>query len=106
MTYEPWYLDNSILVGVLCSSRELLVMDDLSDISNAVGQKIDGILGEDVLKEFAKLEIAELVSKGLPDVRQPTVCCRGAEGLVIDSQKSQKPGQQIQQFASPEETPF
>jgi hypothetical protein len=68
--------------------------------------KIDGILGEDVLKEFAKLEIAELVSKGLPDVRQPTVCCRGAEGLVIGSQKSEKSGQQIQQFASPEETPF
>jgi hypothetical protein len=37
--------------------REFLVMDDLPDISNAVGQKIDGIMGEDILQEFAVVEI-------------------------------------------------
>jgi predicted aspartyl protease len=29
--------------------HQFLVMDDLPDISNAVGQKIDGIMGEDIL---------------------------------------------------------
>jgi hypothetical protein len=37
--------------------HELLAMDDLPDISTAVGQKVDGILGEDVLKNFALIEI-------------------------------------------------
>lgn len=37
--------------------HEFLVMDDLPDISNAVGQKIDGIVGEDILEEFAVVEI-------------------------------------------------
>jgi hypothetical protein len=32
-------------------------MDDLPDISNAVGQTVDGILGEDVLKDFAVVKI-------------------------------------------------
>jgi hypothetical protein len=34
-----------------------LTMDDLPDISNAVGQTVDGILGEDVLKDFAVVKI-------------------------------------------------
>jgi hypothetical protein len=34
-----------------------LTMDDLPDISDAVGQKVDGILGEDVLKDFAVVKI-------------------------------------------------
>jgi hypothetical protein len=37
--------------------HEFLAMEDLPDISNAVGQKIDGIMGEDILKEFAVVEI-------------------------------------------------
>jgi hypothetical protein len=37
--------------------HEFLTMGDLPDISNAVGQKIDGIVGEDILKEFAAVEI-------------------------------------------------
>ena len=37
--------------------HQFLVMDDLPDISNAVGQKIDGIVGEDILEEFAVVEI-------------------------------------------------
>ena len=37
--------------------HEFLAMDDLPDISNAVGQKVDGILGEDVLKDFAVVAI-------------------------------------------------
>lgn len=32
--------------------REVLVMDDFRDLSNSMQQKVDGILGEDVLKEF------------------------------------------------------
>jgi hypothetical protein len=32
-------------------------MDDLPDISDSVGQKIDGILGEDVLQEFTLIRI-------------------------------------------------
>jgi hypothetical protein len=37
--------------------HKFLAMDDLPDISNAVGQRVDGILGEDVLKDFAVVEI-------------------------------------------------
>jgi hypothetical protein len=37
--------------------HEFLAMGDLPDVSNAVGQKIDGIMGEDILKEFAVIEI-------------------------------------------------
>ena len=37
--------------------HEFLAMGVLPDISNAVGQKIDGIMGEDILKEFAIVEI-------------------------------------------------
>jgi hypothetical protein len=37
--------------------HEFLAMGVLPDISNAVGQKIDGIMGEDILKEFAVVEI-------------------------------------------------
>ncbi len=32
--------------------RKVLVMDDFQDLSNSMQQKVDGILGEDVLKEF------------------------------------------------------
>lgn len=37
--------------------RKFLAMDDLPDISASVGQKIDGILGEDVLQEFTVIQI-------------------------------------------------
>jgi hypothetical protein len=37
--------------------HEFLAMGVLSDISNAVGQKIDGIVEEDILKEFSVVEI-------------------------------------------------
>jgi len=37
--------------------HKFLVMDDLPDISNSLGQKIDGILGEDVLQEFSRIQI-------------------------------------------------
>jgi hypothetical protein len=37
--------------------HEFLAMGVLPDISNAVGQKIDGIVGEDILKEFSVVEI-------------------------------------------------
>lgn len=37
--------------------HKFLVMDDLPDISDSVGQKIDGILGEDVLQEFTLIRI-------------------------------------------------
>ena len=32
--------------------RTVLVMDDFRDMSNSMKQKVDGIIGEDVLKEF------------------------------------------------------
>jgi len=32
--------------------RRVLVMDDFRDLSNSMKQRIDGIVGEDVLKEF------------------------------------------------------
>ena len=37
--------------------HEFLVMDNLPDVSNAVGQKVDGLLGEDLLKDFSVVEI-------------------------------------------------
>jgi hypothetical protein len=37
--------------------HKFLAMDDLPDISDSVGQKIDGILGEDVLQEFTLIQI-------------------------------------------------
>jgi hypothetical protein len=43
--------------GEVLRDHEFLAMEDLPDISNAVGQKIDGIMGEDILKEFAVIEI-------------------------------------------------
>ena len=32
-------------------------MDDLPDIPNALGQQIDGMLGQDLLKEFKVVQI-------------------------------------------------
>jgi predicted aspartyl protease len=37
--------------------HEFLAMDNLSDISNAVGQKVDGFLGEDLLQDFSVVQI-------------------------------------------------
>jgi len=37
--------------------RDVLVMNDFQDISNGMKQRIDGILGEDLLKEFAVIFI-------------------------------------------------
>ncbi len=35
--------------------HQFLAMDDFPDISRAVGQPVDGILGEDILKEFSSV---------------------------------------------------
>ena len=37
--------------------RKILVMNDFQEISNSMKQKVDGILGEDVLKEFDSVVI-------------------------------------------------
>lgn len=37
--------------------HEFLAMDDLPDISNALGQRVDGMLGQDILKEFKVVQI-------------------------------------------------
>jgi hypothetical protein len=34
------------------ADRKVLVMDDFQDMSNSMQQRVDGILGEDVLEEF------------------------------------------------------
>jgi predicted aspartyl protease len=43
--------------GTVWRDHEFLAMDNLSDISNAVGQKVDGFLGEDLLKDFSVVQI-------------------------------------------------
>ena len=37
--------------------HEFLAMDDLPDISNALGQKVEGVLGQDILKQFKVVQI-------------------------------------------------
>jgi hypothetical protein len=39
------------------TDRKLLVMDDFREMSNSMNQKVDGILGEDVLTEFDSILI-------------------------------------------------
>jgi hypothetical protein len=39
------------------TDRRVLVMNDFHEISNSMKQKVDGILGEDVLKEFSSVVI-------------------------------------------------
>jgi hypothetical protein len=38
-------------------NRRVLVMDDFQDLSKSMKQKVDGILGEDVLREFDSVVI-------------------------------------------------
>jgi gag-polyprotein putative aspartyl protease len=48
----------TVEVGALrWSDRKVLVMNDFQEISNSMKQKVDGILGEDVLKEFDSVVI-------------------------------------------------
>jgi len=42
---------------VVWPEHEFLAMDDLPDISNALGQKADGLLGQDILKQFKVVQI-------------------------------------------------
>jgi hypothetical protein len=42
---------------VIWLDRRVLVMNDFRDISNSMKQRVDGILGEDVLKEFSLVVI-------------------------------------------------
>jgi hypothetical protein len=52
------WIKATVKVGDAVSrDHEFLTMGDLPDISNAAGQKIDGIVGEDILKEFAAVQI-------------------------------------------------
>jgi hypothetical protein len=34
------------------SDRKVLVMNDFQDMSNTLNERVDGIIGEDVLREF------------------------------------------------------
>jgi hypothetical protein len=45
------------LGGSLWRDHDFLAMDDLPDISQSLGQKIDGILGQDLLRDFQTVEI-------------------------------------------------
>ena len=48
----------TVEVGALrWPDRKVLVMNDFQEISNSMKQKVDGILGEDVLKEFDSVVI-------------------------------------------------
>ena len=48
----------TIDVGTLrWADRRVLVMHDFQEISNSMKQRVDGILGEDVLKEFGSVVI-------------------------------------------------
>jgi hypothetical protein len=43
----------TVEVGTITwQDRRVLVMSDFQEISNSMGRRVDGILGEDVLKEF------------------------------------------------------
>jgi len=43
----------TIEIGAITwQDRQVLVMDDFQDLSNNLKQKVDGIIGEDVLREF------------------------------------------------------
>ena len=39
------------------ADRRVLVMDDFQSMSNNIRQRVDGIIGEDVLKEFQSVMI-------------------------------------------------
>jgi hypothetical protein len=41
----------------LWRDHDFLAMDDLPDISQSLGQRIDGILGQDLLRDFQTVEI-------------------------------------------------
>ena len=41
----------------LCRDHEFLAMNDFPEISQSLGQTIDGILGQDVLRDFKTVEI-------------------------------------------------
>jgi hypothetical protein len=43
--------------GVSWTKREVLVMNGIRDISNSLNERIDGILGQDILKEFRSVLI-------------------------------------------------
>jgi predicted aspartyl protease len=48
----------TVEIGALrCPNRKVLVMNDFEEISRSLKQRIDGILGEDVLKEFDSVSI-------------------------------------------------
>ena len=52
------WIKATVKVGdIVWNDHKFLAMDDLPDISDSVGQKIDGILGEDVLQEFSVIRI-------------------------------------------------
>jgi hypothetical protein len=42
---------------ILWRDHEFLAMDDLPEISQSLGQRIDGILGQDLLRDFQSIEI-------------------------------------------------
>jgi hypothetical protein len=52
------WIKATVKVGdTVWKDHKFLAMDDLPDISDSLGQKIDGILGEDVLQEFSLIQI-------------------------------------------------
>jgi hypothetical protein len=52
-----WAKATMKLGGTVWRDRDFLVMDVLPDVSDAAGHKVDGILGQDVLKNFNSVDI-------------------------------------------------
>ena len=52
-----WAQANLEIQTMTWQNRKVLVMDDFQDLSKSMRQKIDGILGEDVLREFDSVVI-------------------------------------------------
>jgi hypothetical protein len=52
-----WFEATMEVGGVSWAKREVLVMDSIRDLSNSLNQRIDGILGQDILKEFRSVLI-------------------------------------------------
>jgi hypothetical protein len=52
-----WFKATMEVGGVSWAKREVLVMNGIRDISNSLNERIDGILGQDILKEFRSVLI-------------------------------------------------
>lgn len=52
-----WFKTTMEVGGISWAKREVLVMDGIRDVSNSLNERIDGILGQDILREFRSVLI-------------------------------------------------